>query len=52
MWPRWSSHGGNVSLGMGFGVSNTQARPVSLFFLLPADPDVELSATSASGLPA
>ena len=40
----------NVSLGvgsMGFEVSDTQARPGScLSFLLPVNPDVELSAPS------
>ena len=38
--------GGSMSLGMGFEV-------LKAFFLLPVDPDVELSATSpASCLPA
>ena len=42
--------GGSVSLGMGFEVSNAQARPsVSLsLFLLPEDLDVELSASYLS----
>jgi hypothetical protein len=38
---------------VGFGVSNAQARPSVSVFLLPVDPDVELSATSpAPCLPA
>jgi len=33
-----------MSLGMGFGASGAKARPSGIFlFLLPADPDVELS---------
>jgi hypothetical protein len=43
-----------VSQGVGFKVLDIQAWPVSLcLFLLPADPDVALSATStAPWLPA
>ncbi len=34
----------SMSLGMGFGASGAKARPSGIFlFLLPADPDVELS---------
>jgi hypothetical protein len=33
-----------MSLGVGFEVSEAQARPNVTLFLLPADPDVELSA--------
>jgi hypothetical protein len=37
----------NVSLGLDLEVSETQARPISSsLFLLPADLDAELSATS------
>ena len=36
---------GSMSLGMDVAVSNAQAIQVSLF-LLPTDPDVELSASS------
>jgi hypothetical protein len=44
---------GSMLLGVGFGVSNAQARSSVTLFLLPANPDVELSATSpASCLPA
>lgn len=32
--------------GVVFGVPNTQARLSVSFFLLPADPDVEISTTS------
>jgi len=32
--------------GVGFGVSNAQAQPSVSLFLLPADADVEFSATS------
>ena len=50
MWTCWSRCGfvGTcASLGVGFEVSDAQARPsVALLFLLPADPDVELSAAS------
>ena len=35
---------GSMSLGVGFEVSNAQARPSVTLFLLPEDPDVELSA--------
>ena len=36
-----------MSLGVGFKVSDAQARPVAhSLILLPADPDVDLSATS------
>lgn len=37
-----------MSLGAGFEISDTQARPESSHsvFLLPLDPDIELSATS------
>ena len=50
MCPCWSKHDlveGGVSLEVGFGVSNAQARPSDSPFLclLPADLDVELSAT-------
>ena len=39
--------GGGVSLGMGFDVSEAQVRPsVHCLFLMPANPDVEPSATS------
>ena len=39
--------GGGVSLGEGFEVSDAQARIKWLsFFLLPANPDVELSGSS------
>jgi hypothetical protein len=42
-----------VSLRVGFEVSKVQARPSGSLFLLSADPDVELSASSpASCLPA
>ena len=37
---------GTVSLGMGFVVSNSQARPTISLFMLPVDPDLELSTTS------
>jgi hypothetical protein len=35
----------SVSLGVGFGVSNAQARSSVLLFKSPSDLDVELSAT-------
>ena len=35
-----------MSLGVGLKVSNVQARPSVLFFLLLAQPDVERSATA------
>jgi hypothetical protein len=35
-----------VSLGVGFRVSKSHARPSIFPFLLPVDPDVELSAIS------
>ena len=38
--------GENVSLEVGFQVSNAQARPSVFLFLLPDHLDVELSATS------
>lgn len=38
--------GGSVSLGMGFEVSEVQAKPSVSVFLLPAGLDVELSAPS------
>lgn len=38
-------HGGG-GWGVGGGVLNAQARPGVSLFLLPADPDVELSAAS------
>ena len=38
--------GGMALLGVGLKVSKAQARPSGLFFPLPADPDVEFSATS------
>lgn len=38
--------GGNVPLRVGFGVSKAQARPSGSLFLLPVDPDIELSANS------
>jgi len=42
-----------VSLGVGFEVSDAQARPHVSLFLLPADQDVELEAPSpAPCLPA
>jgi hypothetical protein len=45
--------GGSVSLEVGFEVSNAQARHSVSLFLLLANSDVELSATSAtSSLPA
>ena len=34
--------GRGVSLGVGFGISNAQARPSFSLFLLPVDLDVEL----------
>lgn len=37
---------GAVSLEEGFQVSRTQVRPSGLLFLLPADLDAKLSATS------
>lgn len=37
---------GSVSVGVGFEVSKAQARPSGSLFLLPADLDIELSATS------
>jgi hypothetical protein len=37
---------GNVSLEVGFGVSDALARPSVILFLLPISSDVELSATS------
>jgi hypothetical protein len=41
-----------MSPGVGFEVSEAQARPSVTLFLLPADPDVGLSAIStASSLP-
>lgn len=46
VWSYWGGCGldrGSVSPGLGFVVSNVQARPRVLFFLLPAKPDVELS---------
>jgi hypothetical protein len=38
--------GGSVFLEVDFEVSKAQARPSVSLFLLPTDPDVELSATS------
>ena len=38
--------GGSMSLGMGFEVSDAQARPGVTLFLMPVDLDVKLSATS------
>ena len=35
-----------MSLGVGFKDSDAQAKPGVALFQLPADPDVELSATS------
>ena len=35
-----------MSLGMAFDISDAQARTSVVVFLLPADPDVELSAPS------
>ena len=48
VWPCWSRYdlvGGSVSQRGGFEVSEAQARPSVTLFLLPANPDVELSAT-------
>ena len=39
-----------MSLQMGFGVSKAQARPSVSSFLLPDDPDVQLSAMSPNTL--
>ena len=36
--------GGSVSLGLGFEVSDAQGRPSVALSLMPANPDVELSA--------
>jgi hypothetical protein len=48
IWPPWSRCDfveGSVPLGVGFEVSDTQARIVADgLFLMPADPDIELSA--------
>ena len=47
VWPYSRQCGlveGSMSLGVGFEVSNAQARPSVTLFLLPEDPDVELSA--------
>jgi hypothetical protein len=43
-----SRHGlvGSISLGFGFEISDAQARTSVTFFLLPANWDVKLSATS------
>ena len=50
---RWGLVRGSASLGVGFGVSEAQARSSGSLSVLPADPDVELSATSpAPHLPA
>jgi hypothetical protein len=38
--------GGSVSLRMDFEVSDAQAKPRVILFLLPANPDIELSAPS------
>ena len=43
--------GGNVSLGVVFQFSDTQVRPRVALLLLPADPDVELSAPSPAPRP-
>lgn len=40
--------GGNVLLGVGFGILNVQARLSVALFLMPADPDVELCYFSSS----
>jgi hypothetical protein len=37
--------GRSMSMGMDFGVSNTQARPTGPQILSPGDQDLELSAT-------
>lgn len=34
-----------MSLGVAFGVSKSQAKPSVFLCLLPADPDIELSAS-------
>lgn len=41
VWPFWRKY---VTRGVGFGVSNAQTRPSVSLFMLPVDPDVELSA--------
>ena len=49
MWPylsRCGLTGGRVLLEVGFGVSDGQARPNVTLFLLPENPDIELSAIS------
>jgi hypothetical protein len=49
MWPCWGGCGlveGSVSLGVGFEVSEAQARSRDFLFLLPVYLKVELSATS------
>lgn len=46
MWPCWSRGGwlGKCVAGVGFEVSEAQARPRVSLSLLPVDPVVELSA--------
>jgi hypothetical protein len=39
-----------VPLGVGFGVSNAQTKLIVSSFLLPNDPDVELTATTSACL--
>lgn len=45
---RCSLAGGSVSLEEGFEISNVQVKPSVSLFLLPVDPNVELSATSSA----
>lgn len=40
--------GGSISLGMGFRISNVQARPNVLLFLLSTDLDIKFSVTTPS----
>lgn len=42
--------GGSVSLGLGFAVLKTRARPSVTQVMLPIDPDLELSATAFPAL--
>lgn len=49
VWPCWGECGldrGSVSLRVGFAISRAQPRSCVSLFLLPVDPDLELSSTS------
>ena len=54
VWSYWSGCGlvrGRMSLRWALGVSKAQVRPSDSLFLLPLDPEIELSATMPASMP-